>query len=334
MTQTTKNDRLCQPTSLFGFREDVVNRLVVGVDAPFLNQPVLHHGHPRRGCAPFVFGWKLTTSGDGSARCAEHCDDVSALQDLLVRNPVVRTECEIPAPPGPHLFAGADGLAQRVDKDVIFGHQRSQLVGIEFIDAFQKSENGLGGRHKGNYKPRIMGKWQTIRAMQRIGKRYVVTHGCACYEKIATAMAILVTGSAGHLGEALMRTLLESGCQASGLDCKHSAFTHRVGSVTDRDFVKRSMPGVHAVLHTATLHKPHVATQTRQDFVDTNITGTLNLLEEAVAAGVESLFLTRTTRVFGDAPTPPAGAAPVWVAGEGPPVPKNIYGVTKPAARG
>jgi UDP-glucose 4-epimerase len=45
------------------------------------------------------------------------------------------------------------------------------------------------------------------------------------------------------------------------------------------------MAGVHAVIHTAALHKPHIATYTRQDFVDTNITGTLNLLEEAPVAG-------------------------------------------------
>ncbi len=39
------------------------------------------------------------------------------------------------------------------------------------------------------------------------------------------------------------------------------------------------------MFHAATLHKPHVATHSRQDFVDTNIIGTLNLLEEAVTAG-------------------------------------------------
>jgi UDP-glucose 4-epimerase len=99
-------------------------------------------------------------------------------------------------------------------------------------------------------------------------------------------MAMLVTGSAGHLGEALMRTLLDAGHQPIGVDLKPSAFTRKVGSITDRHFVKRCMAGVHAVLHTATLHKPHVATHTRQDFVDTNISGTLNLLEEAAAAGV------------------------------------------------
>jgi UDP-glucose 4-epimerase len=129
-----------------------------------------------------------------------------------------------------------------------------------------------------------------------------------------------------------MRTLLESGRQAIGLDRKHSPFTHRVGSVTDRDFVKRCMPGVHAVLHTATLHKPHVATHTRQDFVDTNITGTLNLLEEATAAEVGAFIFTSTTSVFGKALVPPAGSPAAWITEDVVPVPKNIYGVTKAAA--
>ena len=92
------------------------------------------------------------------------------------------------------------------------------------------------------------------------------------------------------------------------------------------------MAGVEVVLHAATLHKPHVATHSRQDFVDTNVTGTLNLLEEAVAAGVRSFVYTSTTSVFGDALVPPAGAPAAWVTEDVAPVPKNIYGVTKAAA--
>jgi nucleoside-diphosphate-sugar epimerase len=53
-----------------------------------------------------------------------------------------------------------------------------------------------------------------------------------------------------------------------------------------------------------TLHKPHVATHCRQEFVDTNITGTLNLLEESVAARVESFIYTSTTSVLGEALVP------------------------------
>src|SRR3977135_2607821 len=135
-------------------------------------------------------------------------------------------------------------------------------------------------------------------------------------------MAILVTGSAGHLGEALMRTLLEAGHQSIGVDIKKSPFTHQVGSITDRDFVKKCMPGVHAVLHTATLHKPHVASHRRQDFVDTNVTGTLNLLEEATAAGVGAFVFTSTTSVFGRALTPPIHAPASWITEDVVPAPR------------
>ena len=145
-------------------------------------------------------------------------------------------------------------------------------------------------------------------------------------------MKILVTGSAGHLGEALMRSLEDTEHEATGLDIKSSPFTRRVGSIAERSLVKRCLHDVDVVLHTATLHKPHIASHTRQDFVDTNITGTLNLLEEAVCAGVKSFVFTSTTSVFGHALAPPAGAPAAWITEEVVPVPKNIYGVTKLAA--
>src|SRR5438270_11579926 len=112
-------------------------------------------------------------------------------------------------------------------------------------------------------------------------------------------MKVLVTGSAGHLGEALVRTLRARGDDVVGLDIVASRSTSDVGSITDRSHVKRCMQGVDAVLHTATLHKPHVATHTRQCFVDTNITGTLNLLEEAAAANVSAFVFTSSTSFFG-----------------------------------
>ncbi len=145
-------------------------------------------------------------------------------------------------------------------------------------------------------------------------------------------MRILVTGSSGHLGEALMRTLSATNDDAVGIDVLASPFTHGVGTITDRAFVRHWMAGVDAVLHTATLHKPHVATHTRQQFIDTNITGTLNLLEEAAAARVKAFIFTSTTSTFGDALTPPPGAPAAWITEAVTPVPKNIYGSTKTAA--
>jgi UDP-glucose 4-epimerase len=145
-------------------------------------------------------------------------------------------------------------------------------------------------------------------------------------------MRILVTGSAGHLGEALMRTLRQTRDEPVGVDVKSSGFTDVVGSIVDRPFVKDCLRGVDVVLHTATLHKPHIATHSRQDFVDTNITGTLNLLEEAVNAGVKSFVYTSTTSAFGRALVPPPGEPAAWITEDVACVPKNIYGATKLSA--
>jgi UDP-glucose 4-epimerase len=144
---------------------------------------------------------------------------------------------------------------------------------------------------------------------------------------------VLVTGSSGHLGEALMRVLsAEKDLDPVGLDVLPSPWTAIVGSVADRAVVRAAVADADAVLHAATLHKPHVASHTRQDFVDTNITGTLNLLEEAVAAGVGRFVFTSSTTTFGRALTPPAGAPAAWITEDVVPVPKNVYGATKVAA--
>jgi UDP-glucose 4-epimerase len=117
-----------------------------------------------------------------------------------------------------------------------------------------------------------------------------------------------------------------------GLDVLESAYTGVVGSIVDRACVRRCVDGVDAIVHAATLHKPHVGTHTREQFVDTNIRGTLNLLEEAVAAGVNRFLFTSTTSAFGRALTPPAGAPAAWITEDVAAVPRNIYGTTKAAA--
>ncbi len=145
-------------------------------------------------------------------------------------------------------------------------------------------------------------------------------------------MKALVTGSSGHLGEALARTLRNRGDDVIGLDIREGPFSTVVGSITDRSLVRRVMEGVEVVFHAGALHKPHVATHSRQTFVDVNISGTLTLLEEAVASGVEAFVCTSSTSVFGDALIPPAGAPAAWITEDVTPIPKNIYGVTKAAA--
>jgi UDP-glucose 4-epimerase len=143
---------------------------------------------------------------------------------------------------------------------------------------------------------------------------------------------IVVTGSSGHLGEALVRVLGDDGHEVVGIDLLPAPFTTVRGSITNRGLVRDLLCGADAIVHTATLHKPHVATHSRQAFVDVNITGTLTLLEGAVQAGITRFVFTSTTSAFGRSLTPEAGQPAVWVTEEVVPIPRNIYGATKIAA--
>jgi UDP-glucose 4-epimerase len=145
-------------------------------------------------------------------------------------------------------------------------------------------------------------------------------------------MRILVTGSSGHLGEALVRVLREAGHEVAGLDVLAAETTAHVGSVADRELVRSAIAGADAVLHSATLHKPHVGSHAWEAFVETNVTGTVVLLEEAAAAGVGRFVFTSTTSAFGRALTPAAGDPAAWITEDVRPVPRNVYGVTKLAA--
>ncbi len=129
-----------------------------------------------------------------------------------------------------------------------------------------------------------------------------------------------------------MRTLGSDGHDVVGLDVVESPQTSAAGSIVDREFVRRNMIGVDAVIHTATLHKPHIDTHDSRAFVDTNVSGTLNLLEEAATAGVRAFVYTSTTSVFGRALRPPEDEPAAWITEDVVPVPRNIYGVTKAAA--
>jgi len=142
-------------------------------------------------------------------------------------------------------------------------------------------------------------------------------------------MTVLVTGSAGHLGEAVMRYLRAAGRSSLGLDVKPSPFTDQVGSICDKRFVTRCIRSAQAVVHAATLHKPHVATHSWQDFIDANVTGTLVLLEAALDAGIDCFVYVSTTSTFGLTLTPVGSEPAAWITENLIPKPKNVYGVSK-----
>jgi nucleoside-diphosphate-sugar epimerase len=134
------------------------------------------------------------------------------------------------------------------------------------------------------------------------------------------------------LGEALVRVLKSDGDEVIGLDITASPGTTVVGTITDPAITRICMQDVDAVVHTATLHKPHIGSHDWPAFVETNVLGTLNLLEAAADAGVRAFVFTSTTSAFGRALSPPAGAPAAWITEDVASLPKNIYGTTKVAA--
>jgi nucleoside-diphosphate-sugar epimerase len=149
-------------------------------------------------------------------------------------------------------------------------------------------------------------------------------------------MNILLTGSSGWLGRYLAPLLASDGHHVMGLDVAPGAHTSLLGSVDDRALVARAIRDhkVNAVIHGAALHKPDIERYPKQRFVDVNVTGTLVLLEEAAAAGVERFVFTSTTSLMiSTAIREGRGDRAVWIDESLAPLePRNIYGTTKLAA--
>ncbi|WP_217569038.1 NAD(P)-dependent oxidoreductase [Mesorhizobium sp. GbtcB19] len=151
-------------------------------------------------------------------------------------------------------------------------------------------------------------------------------------------MRILLTGSSGWLGSGLQPRLKALGHDVIGLDPVASARTQIVGSIADRDLVLRTVREnrIEAIIHSGALHKPNIEHFENTDFVATNVQGTLNLLDAAVAFGVQRFVFTSTTSLMISqairAGFQGGARKAVWLTEEMSPEPRNIYGVTKLSA--
>lgn len=120
---------------------------------------------------------------------------------------------------------------------------------------------------------------------------------------------VLVSGGAGFIGSHLVRAMLERGHEVRVIDNFETGLRQNVdglpvelieGSIDDADAVNRAMDGVKWVLHQAAL--PSVPKSVAYPFRthQSNIVGTLTMLEGARAAGVERLVYAASSSAYGD----------------------------------
>ncbi|HEX7183637.1 MAG TPA: NAD-dependent epimerase/dehydratase family protein [Thermoanaerobaculia bacterium] len=135
-------------------------------------------------------------------------------------------------------------------------------------------------------------------------------------------MKILVTGGTGFTGKALVRRLIDMGHQVVALDYKEGLKTQELrdwgaevilGSVTDKEVVRRAVQGVELVHHVAAAFREMNVPDTY--YHEVNVGGTRNVLEAAMAEGVRKVVYCSTCGVHGNVDHPPAGEdAPIQPA--------------------
>ena len=128
---------------------------------------------------------------------------------------------------------------------------------------------------------------------------------------------VLVTGADGFIGSHLVELLVARGADVRAL-VQYNSFGRRgwldtapesvlraievvAGDVRDRSSMWTAVQGTQLVLHLAALIAIPYSYGAPQSYVDTNITGTLNVLEAARAHGVERVVHTSTSEVYGTA---------------------------------
>jgi len=126
---------------------------------------------------------------------------------------------------------------------------------------------------------------------------------------------VLVTGADGFIGSHLVELLVGEGAAVTGLSQYNSLNdwgwleglpclndVHVVtGDIRDPHFCLDLLKGIDCVFHLAALIPIPYSYKAPSSFVDTNVTGTLNLCQAALRQGVECFVHTSTSEVYGTA---------------------------------
>jgi len=126
---------------------------------------------------------------------------------------------------------------------------------------------------------------------------------------------ILVTGADGFIGSHLVEYLISQGCDVRAFVLYNSfnnwgwldqsEYLDKVeifsGDIRDQNGVREAMKGCNIVLHLAALIAIPYSYHSPSTYVDTNIHGTLNILQQARDLNIEHVVCTSTSEVYGTA---------------------------------
>lgn len=128
---------------------------------------------------------------------------------------------------------------------------------------------------------------------------------------------VLVTGSDGFIGSHLVESLLEHGASVKAftfynsfnswgwLDTLDKSILDNIevfcGDVRDPNGVRTAVKGVDVVMHLAALIAIPYSYHSPDSYVDTNIKGTLNILQACRDLEIERVLVTSTSEVYGTA---------------------------------
>lgn len=128
---------------------------------------------------------------------------------------------------------------------------------------------------------------------------------------------VLVTGADGFIGSHLVEELLDRGCRVKAF-VYYNSFNSRgwlesmpentlkdievfSGDIRDPNGVRKAVSGVDMVFHLAALIGIPFSYHSPDSYVDTNIKGSLNILQASLGLGVEKVLVTSTSEVYGTA---------------------------------
>ncbi len=128
---------------------------------------------------------------------------------------------------------------------------------------------------------------------------------------------VLVTGADGFIGSHLVEGLVREGCIVKAF-CFYNSFNSWgwldsfdkdilskidvfMGDIRDPNGVRTAMKGIDVVFHLAALIAIPFSYHSPDSYIDTNVKGTLNIIQAAKDLGIERILVTSTSEVYGTA---------------------------------